>query len=777
MRKTRKIVIIMMLTIFTMMLFSGCGSKNKMGRYEEKDLKMPEGLGYITEFSILENGNIAMIANGEDFEKNYYYTSKDNGENWENKEMKIPEVEAGKTIYLRNAKIKSDGGLLAIYQIHPEMIMEEPVADEEIKPDDSQAGLDEGINSDEDYFMNAEYKCVNVDKDGNNTEFKVDSALLNQAGRFELDSNGDLYFDNYETNKIVQLDGKTGAIKKEYKPGEDYISSWAINGESLLVSTFEKLIEFDTKSGKNKGEIEVDDKVKANGLNIYPGKEKGMFYTVNVNGVYSIEIGKKSQEQIIDGTLSSFGDNNNYAQKLLQKSDDEFIASFSGMNGENVIKSYKFNSSIPAKPENQISIYSMHDTDVIRQAIVKYQKAHPDVYINLEIGMNYMDETATISDAIKTINTEIMAGKGPDIMLLDELPAKSYAEKGLLEDITDIVEKDSTVMPNIVKGSKAKDGKIYSAPLRFIVPTIIGENISGINSVGTLADNIDAISSKSTGSVIDVYAPNELVYLLYKNSGDTWINADKTINTDNLKSFLEDTKKIYDSIKDKHPQEKVNEHNEQLEMMKEYSGEQDLAEMFYMGGGDYSQLVMKKPTALALYNISMSHDLRALEGIKTIKGSLNYEMWKGQDTNSIVALNTIAINAKSEKKDIAKDFLKSLFTEEYQTSQYSYGFPVNKAALRASFLGEENQYESSMGFGGGIKDEEQEMIEVPLKPLSEATVDAFITQIEGFENIANPDIEVLRKTIDEFTAYISGAKSMDDTIKAIKSKLEIYIAE
>lgn len=770
--KIRKSVIIMMITVFTMMLFNGCSKSSEMGRYIEKDLKLPEGIGYITEFSTLENGDIAIIANGDDFEKFNYYTSSNNGESWESKELEMIKVPEGSGMFVRNAKIKPDGGLFMIYEIYSEENMNkfEVEGEAETPEDDTQTGLDE--DKYEEYVRNSEYKCVSIDAAGNSTEVQIDNTLLNQSGKIEIDNNGDIYFDNYETSKIVQLDGKTGAVKREYESGEDYIASWAVNGKDLLLGSFENLVQFNTETGKNNGTVEVNKDIKTAGLNIYSGKDAGMFYITNTKGVYSYKIGGKSQEQIIDGTLSSFGDTNNFIQKLAQKSEDEFVVSMSNMEGKNAIKHYKYDSTVASKPENQVSIYAMYDNDIVRQAIVMYQKDHPDVYMNLEIGMSYYDETATVTDAIKKVNTEIMAGKGPDIIILDELPSKSYAEKGLLEDITDIVAKDDLLLSNIVNGSKSEDGKIYSAPLRFFAPVVVGQNISGVNSVSTLASSIEDISSKATGSVISVFAPDELVYLLYKNSGDAWVNGDKTINVENLKSFLDDTKKIYESIKDKHSVEKIQQYNDQLEMMKEYEGEQSMAEMSYLNGSYYHELLGKNPTSLCIYNFSNTQDLNVLEALKEAK-NLTYDVWNGQDTNSVIPLSTISINAKSEKKDIAKDFVSELFTEKYQKVSNYYGLSVNKAALKANFVGDENEHGGSMGFGIN----EDETFEVEMKKLPDEVINGFIEKIESFDSIANPDIQVIRKTIDEFTAYILGEKSMDDTIKAIQSKLEIYLAE
>ena len=88
--------------------------------------------------------------------------------------------------------------------------------------------------------------------------------------------------------------------------------------------------------------------------------------------------------------------------------------------------------------------------------------------MNLEIGMSGED-SVTVSDALRTLNTDIMAGKGPDILILDGMPVENYIQKGLLEDITDTVEsadQEDGLFENIMK-TYERDDKIYAVPLGF----------------------------------------------------------------------------------------------------------------------------------------------------------------------------------------------------------------------------------------------------------------------------------------------------------------------
>ena len=76
-----------------------------------------------------------------------------------------------------------------------------------------------------------------------------------------------------------------------------------------------------------------------------------------------------------------------------------------------------------------------------------FQKKYPDIYLTLETGMSGNDGV-TRTDALKTLNTEIMAGKGPDILILDGISSETYAEQGMLEDLSGIL-KEAGLLDNI----------------------------------------------------------------------------------------------------------------------------------------------------------------------------------------------------------------------------------------------------------------------------------------------------------------------------------------
>ncbi len=60
------------------------------------------------------------------------------------------------------------------------------------------------------------------------------------------------------------------------------------------------------------------------------------------------------------------------------------------------------------------------DEPVIRQAISLYQMKNPEIYVEYEVGLE--GNAATREDVIKNLNTRMMAGEGPDVLILDNMP-------------------------------------------------------------------------------------------------------------------------------------------------------------------------------------------------------------------------------------------------------------------------------------------------------------------------------------------------------------------
>ena len=107
-----------------------------------------------------------------------------------------------------------------------------------------------------------------------------------------------------------------------------------------------------------------------------------------------------------------------------------------------------------------------------------FQREHTDVYISYEIGCAG-EEGFNWEDALKSLSTQLLAGKGPDVLDLTGLPWESYAEKGVLLDLSgDLAElsADGELLENIAGACVLADGTCPALPAQFDVPLLHGSS-------------------------------------------------------------------------------------------------------------------------------------------------------------------------------------------------------------------------------------------------------------------------------------------------------------
>ena len=123
------------------------------------------------------------------------------------------------------------------------------------------------------------------------------------------------------------------------------------------------------------------------------------------------------------------------------------------------------------KEDAVLRLYTLKENENLWQSAKLFMEKYPKYPVVIEVGISEEDGK-TVSDAIRSLNTEIMAGNGPDIILMDGLPIEDYIEKGGLEDLSDMVEsvkENGEEFFENVLSSYEKGEKVYAIPSRFSV--------------------------------------------------------------------------------------------------------------------------------------------------------------------------------------------------------------------------------------------------------------------------------------------------------------------
>lgn len=504
-------------------------------------------------------------------------------------------------------------------------------------------------------------------------------------------------------------------------------------------------------------------------------------YLAGQTGVYRHVLGGSAMEQVMDGSLSILGNPACKIMDMLMVDNNEFVIL---LTGEKMAR-FVYDPDIPSRPDEKLQVWSLEDEAVIRQTISLYQKENPAVYVEYEIGL--AGNSMTREDAIKNLNTRIMAGKGPDVLVLDNMPMDSYVEKGILMDIAPLLNNlssEDAVFPNVVDAF-TKDGQVYMVPCTIQLPYVLGRN-EEINKMTGLSDIITVMAqmreTNPGADLLRLSSPKGMMRVFSLTSAPTWRTEEGTLNKEAISDFLTQTKQMYDIQMDGLSEEALLDWESEKEMYQSYqsiNGE-NLEEsdeirtrhqaIYFMGQAQ--QFAAGSINNITEYNCHVS--LPKTEGFENC-GSIPMN---GQCSNVFWAKTLLGITTSSENTERAQNFIKTALSTEVQID-IENGFPVTQKAILDSYadqwkLYKDNDYVS--GQGGTVDPDGNEVVLLIRIP-DEAEVNELLQWITSMDTAYVEDKTFENIIYEEGTSYLSGEKSLEETMNSIETRLGIYLAE
>lgn len=709
------------------------------GRYIETQMTSPEDVKEFGKMVKLTDGKIAFLnkANGQ------CYTSSDFGKTWEiSKKDAIQEVVNDEEI--TSNCIAKDGAIFYSYI------------------DWAETKLDE---------VNQQF--VYVDAQGNSSQpvfiiengWVVESVFADNGELYLRSNNADVYLADIAGASAKKIFTLHGTSNYRIEPYGDGIA--AMDGENYYC--------YDSKSGLT----EEPDKVlkeflakelKENEMSMgfYSGIDK--VYTVSKSGLYSHVKGGSVMEELLSGSLSNMSDPTMNVKSLIQNEDGSFLAAFD--NGE--LYSYVYDPDVPAVPERVLNVYGLKDNASVRRAISGFRKENADIYIKYEIGMSGED-SVTENDAITALNTRLLAGEGPDVIILDGMPMESYIEKGLLEDISGLIEevkKESSYFDNILEAYDTKKG-IYSVPFRYYVPLIAGDKqtLVNITDLNSLADQIKAVRSENDKAItaFGTYTLEETLKKLYLSSSPAWMKAGK-LDEAGLKEFLTQAKIIYEADQKNLTEEYRNAHERSLTFGVEIGRTEEISRLSI---GDQAMSLVTGHQLLAGGYLGDMSDFSNLVSAVNKLGSISYQTLAGQAEQVFVPNGILGMNANTKEKENAELFLKILLSEEVQALDLGDGFPVNKSAY-TNFCTNTDP-DSTIAVSGDVVDGNMVRIDITWPTAEDCSA---LQEIIGtLKTPCETDAVIKETVLSSGEAALTGDKSIEECVNEIKQKISLYLAE
>lgn len=255
-------------------------------------------------------------------------------------------------------------------------------------------------------------------------------------------------------------------------------------------------------------------------------------------------------EQIIDGSHSILSNPAYRMCGMTVYGDSEFVGLFYGGK----LVHFTYDSDIPTVPGEELRVYSLRDNRTLRQAINLYQKANPECYVEYEIGMEE-GSSMTRDDALKNLNTAMMAGEGPDVLVMDNLPADAYLEKGMLLELTPFIEsleEEDALFENIVDAFRT-EGQVYMIPCEIQLPIILGEEtyVSKAADLSGVADAMETLrQDQPEQDLIGVFSEEAIMRLFSIVSAPDWKTDGGEVNREALADYYEQVRRIYVAQRD-----------------------------------------------------------------------------------------------------------------------------------------------------------------------------------------------------------------------------------
>lgn len=751
---------------------SGGGAKgtntSAMGRYLEEEMKLPQGMSKLINMNTLTDGRVRMLA-ADDENKSVIWDSKDAGSTWSKVSSLPEEMEKNQSQIIASAV--SSSGEVAL------TVMGRTA-------DTGEASTDYWITDKNGTAAELKLELPQASNLNAGTEESTAGAYMsyeNAVSKFSFTDDGSLVGLDFENN-IHVIDPKTGEITKSFNSVDKkgYVITFEAVGNTLIVVTdtevqlynldtgdqMEKDAALDEQLLKGKDETEIMQMSGGMGeaFKFTKGKDdKSVFFSTN-GGLYSHTIGGNLVEQVINGALTSMGNPKFSFISLAALEDGSFLVA--GAEGTDTYKLFKYTYSkdTPSTPSKEVKVYSLEDNGEIRQAIAFFQKKNPDIFVTLEVGTAGND-AVTVSDALRTLNTNIMAGKGPDILVLDGMPVKSYLEKGLLTDLTEIlnkVENAEGIIPSI-KNTYANGDVIQAIPTRFKMPLLQGRkgDIEDIKDLSTMVEQLKKLKKENPDKgMLGNDEPGDLVEKLYASNSAAWLKEDGTLNEDALKDFYTQLKQIYDS--DQHPEAAENEM-----VMGEYG-----KSSFYNINGGIGQLVGGENILNAGLLSDFSQYVQVVSANKAM-GDGAVRLLNGQTSNAFVPMATIGISSKSADTETAGTFVEFLLSKEAQSINQGGGLPVNKTAFDEGIkagsegLGETVPYLTASG----------ENKEFKMEQPSETDIKELNAMVESLTTPAVVDNVIKDNIKEQAEQCVKGNITSQEAVKNVMQKINLYLSE
>lgn len=371
---------------------------------------------------------------------------------------------------------------------------------------------------------------------------------------------------------------------------------------------------------------------------------------------------------------------------------------------------YQWDENKQRTDEGTVTVFSLYENRTVQNAAAELQNhsgvtveyscalTRDDLYaIWSNAGANAPAELETrCQDALRLLNTRLLAGEGPDVLILDGMDTAALRRQGVLADLDGILDAETAaaLLPNLAAACRDENG-LWALPAG-CYPWVVGGRPEVIAELDSMSDIAAAIGQGAPVQTSELYGLQgaqresvvcrfaywrkmfETFYQLY--SDQIW--RDGALNTAVYGHLLEVTGRIaaHDGLLNANGEDDGAAAEQALTADMHYPAgyygvSSGTLSDYYNGYGTFFCDTLDRPLGgdwpfayhAALTGTANTGALRALAG-------------DGGET-AVQPLTVAAVNASSQNKELAARFLGTLFGSAAQAYSSNIGLPARADVL------------------------------------------------------------------------------------------------
>jgi len=464
-------------------------------------------------------------------------------------------------------------------------------------------------------------------------------------------------------------------------------------------------------------------------------------------------------DTLLDGTAFMFGSSSGRALSAQILASGCILVNVLIDGEHNQLFRYTWDSDANIDPQKTITIWSLEDNELVRAAITEIWQLNPDASITYEIALSG-DDAVSASDAVRTLNTRLLSGRGPDILILDGAPIDSYAGRGMMLDLTGRVNSNN-IYQNLLAPYE-ENGRLYVIPTQFSIPALLGSeaNLSEVPTFAALTESVvngnsSAPMMRGQGMLGGIPEKEraqlhfndleELYDIMWQVNASAFIN-DNRLDSEMLKEFLGAIK----AISNMYELAGQDENNMGFGTVVMSSGGGGRGRMSMMSGSIMRYMMQfTNLGALTINNLQMLQ-------VMMDRNEAELVLFPGLVEGVWIPSTIVGVSADTSNPDFSIEFVNMMLSRNVQQIYHGLGLPITRDGLQMQI----EQVNESLA--------EMEM------PLFTLDTDALISQLITPAIIEATLREMIWTTVERLG---TGRIDLEGAVQEVEQNIRNYLAE